>query len=1492
MTSLRVALTNLRKHLSPYVDISRDTVAINPEADVWSDATTMETLLLGVDNIVVQASDLSETVIEKEEKALALYQGEFLQGFSIREARLFEEWVGVERERLHYLVMDGLSQVVAWRIEQGDYMAGIQQATRWLQLDPLNEAAHQSMMRLLAYSGQTGTALRQYQECVQVLDEELGLTPSPETTELYESIQSHQLTPPVKSTTAVTVEKELPPEPGEPPFKGLSHYDIDDTHLFYGREELTAELVSRLKQEQFLAVVGASGSGKSSLVRAGLIPALRSGQTLADGSLPPQGSEKWPVHLMTPTARPLKALALSLTRGTASVRVTTALMDDLAQEPRSLDIYAEKLLADSPAQRLLLVVDQFEELFTQCRDEAEREAFVANLLTAATGNSGGSTIVVITLRADFYAHCARYDGLRELLEAHQAYIGQMPHWELRQAIQGPAAAGDWSFEQGLVDLLLHDVGANRNRKPEPGALPLLSHALLETWRRRCGRQMTFSSYAGTGGVRKAIAHTAEAVFNDELTAEQRPITRSIFVRLTELGVGTQDTRRRATLEELIPNSADAPAVEAVLGILADARLVTIGEGTAEVAHEALIREWPQLREWLDEDREGLRLHRQLTEAAQGWLTLDQDEGALYRGARLAQAAEWVQEHEDDPNPLEWEFLEASQALAQQEEAEREAQRQRELEAARTLAETEKRAAEQLRRRRRYLIGALAVASILAIVAVFFGIRFRQSAAETEQRSRLAQARELAALSVEALSSDPELSLLLAVEAVNMTRKVDQHTTSEAEVSLYRALTNLSFRGMLTGHTELVSMIEFSPDGTRLVTASNEGMHLWDEDGNHITSIFGETREGFGPFNWSASFSSDGERILTAHSDQKARLWDADGNLITTYIGHGQGDVTRASFSPDGERIVTASEDGTARLWEVEGNLIRILEGHTDRVVWASFSPNGKHIATVGRDATRLWDVEGNLITIIDTSRIGHTDAVSFSPDGERVLTGDRDGTPRLWDVEGNLISILEGHTDWVRLPIFSPDGKTILTASYDGTARLWNADGNFITTLEGHTDLIHQANFSPDGKRIVTASKDGTARLWDAQGNPLVIIRGHTDAVGSANFSPDGKLIVTGSADGTARLWEVEGSLLAQLTGHKGSIQSTTYDPLGERILTASSDGTAKIWEANGRLLSTLEGHTRQVWSATFNADGTRILTSGEDGTVRLWNAQGNTLAVFDNQGWAIRMASFSPDGKRILTTSDDGTPRLWESDGTFLTTLEGYVGAIRLVSFSPDGQRFVTAGHDINARLWDVSGTFLAPLIGHSDRISSVVFSQDGSRIVTAGQDETARLWDSEGNLLLALEGHTESLNSANFNPEGTHVVTASSDGTARLWDISAEVGTGEEGNPVTILGGHIGAVLWAGFSPDGRRIATVSQDGTARLWDEEGHFLAALKGHTGSIVAASFSPDGTQLVTASEDGSARVWQVWSDIDAMLTAAEKRVQRTLTEGECQLYLHLERCPP
>ena len=1156
------------------------------------------------------------------------------------------------------------------------------------------------------------------------------------------------------------------PTPGEPPFKGLQYFDEADYDLFFGRELLTAKLIERLRESRFLSVIiGASGSGKSSLVRAGLIPALKNGGADVDRK----------IYIITPTANPLEALATELARDSESVTAAATLMDDLMQDPRSLSLF---LARQNHKRHILLVIDQFEELFTLCRDEFEREAFIDNLLTTLNQSKETFTLV-LTLRADFYAHLAQYPELRDAVAKHQEYIGPMSMDELRRAIEEPARRGRWAFEPGLVDLILRDVG------DEPGALPLLSHALLETWKRRAGHTLTLKGYADAGGVHGAIAHTAEGVYQS-LSIEEKAIARNIFLRLTELGEGTEDTRRRASFDELMSETEMANEVREVLNVLAEARLVTLSEDTAEVAHEALIREWPTLREWLNQDREGLQLHRRLTEASHEWELLERDEGVLYRGIQLAQARAL---HPNALNAGEKAFLDASNDLEQSGFAEREAQRQRELDSARELAETQRQSAIRLRTRNRVITTVGTIAIILALLAGMFGVQSNNNASAAQKNAATAQVAKATAqaastqaiadfsrseaqrLAAEANSlrltdGDPNLIALLTIQSLNM-----QYTPA-GDAALTSLTTLLAPPRVLKGHTDIIEDIAISPDGKYLATASD---------------------------------------------DKTARLWDfATGEAIHVFSGYTD-IVGGVAFSPDGKYLLASSEDRTARLWDVaSGQTMQVFTGQTTRIFYVTFSPDGRNILTTGPREMRVWDVATGktLHVLLNDPNVVFLRA-AYSPDGKYLLTSSTEHTARLWDaVNWEQIRVFD-HPEGVDAVAFSPDGKTFATAGVDKKARLWDlSTGQIIREFAGHRDSFNDIRFSPDGQLLLTGNLDHTARLWDvATGQTLRIFGGITSVLRAALFSPDGKFVVTNDQN-AALIWDLQTSPGGMVfTGHNKPVRKASFSPDGTRVVTASDDGTARIWDAaSGQTLMILKGHTAGVEDTVFSPDGKTVLTASFDQTARLWDiATGTELRRFEGHTDELTKAIFSPDGKTIVTTSFDGTARVWETQTgkTIVIYINQSPGQLIRAAFSPDGKTVATTGQDHTARIWDpMTGKDLMVFKGHTDTVTGVAFSLDGKYLLTASWDGTVRLWDvASGKEIRQFVGHTSTVYGAAFSPDGKYVLTSGADRTAHLWAVQ----TGQE---LRRFAGHGDDVRYVNFSPDGKYILTASQDGTARLW------------------------------------------------------------------------------
>jgi WD40 repeat protein/basic membrane lipoprotein Med (substrate-binding protein (PBP1-ABC) superfamily) len=1377
------------------------------EAKYWSD----------FDRLFDRKSGLDWTSEELAE-VLSLYQGELLPGF-------YDEWAVLERERARAAFDHKMKLLLERLIGERRWESVLEWGERWIALGQVPEGAYRALM--IAHAGMrdlSSTALT-YQRCAEAFERELGLEPSEELQELYAGLKRGEIPALLATLPLVEAEREAieeqPPSPGEPPFKGLEFFDIEDADLFFGREALTAKLVAHLRESRFLAVVGASGSGKSSVVRAGLVCGLKCGKALADGSLPPEGSEQWQTHIITPGAHPLESLAANLCRDEESVTATAQLMDDLAQERRSLKLFARRSVELRRTERLLLIVDQFEELFTLCWDENERAAFIGNLVTAAGGEGDGPTVVVIALRADFYAHCSQYPELRQLLAQHQEYIGPMSSEELRRAIEEPADQADWEFQPGLVDLILHDA------QGEPGSLPLLSHALLETWGRRSGRVMTLKGYAEAGGVRGAIARTADTVYNQQLSGEQQMIARNIFLRLTELGVGTQDTRRRARFAELVPNPEAAHDVQEVLGTLAEARLVTLSEESAEVAHEALIREWPRLHEWLVQDRQSLLTHRHLTEAAQQWEAMERDEGELYRGGRLSQALEWGEGHADEMNRLEQEFLGASRELEERREAEREAQRQRELDAAQKLAEAEQQRAETQARSNRRLRWFAVGLSVVLLVAIFAaGLAYQQSHI-AKNEAHLAKSRELAAAAVTDLEVDPQLSLNLALAAVSEAQAAGQSTTREAEEALHKAVQTSRLRRVVDNYGEAITATGLSPDGRLLAAGGADGI---------------------------------------------IRLWDvASGEELKSWQAH-HSSLTRLAFDPSGKRLASygSGTDRAAKVWETSSGNELLSVSLPSRVGGVAFSPDGETLAVADRIGTgKIVDAQNGevLLTFTNQPSEGGFEDVAFSPDGQQLATAGIINLVKVWDIsalpksgtsakpgagsgQAVLLKALPGFTTDVSSVRFSPNGALLAATGGDLKILIWDTSTwEPVLSLSGHAGFINDFEFSPDGKRLASAGFDAQAILWDlSNGERVLTLPGQQGPLYGVDFTSDGKSLITGGTNGIIGFWNVSLSqewLTFPTTPGAGRL---AYAPSGAYVAAGfGPQGAVKVWDTRS---------------------GVEVLSLPE-GSHRSW----------------VESVAFSPDGSLLATASLDGMAKLWRMpDGQLLHTLSGHAMGIYDLAFSPDGKHLATAGGDSVVMIWDVQTGQKSSNVQAGSVVMGLEYSPDGRWLAMTNTLGVIKVLDvDQGQGTKNLGSLSIRLEDIAFSPDGSRLAVAGDDGKVSLWNFDS----GELIYTLDTRGA--GAVMGVAFSPGGRRLATANRDGAVILWEvNTGQELLRLSTETKSgLSGVAFSPDGKQLATSGDD-AVRIYLL--DIEDLIKLAEARRARTLTQDECSRYLSAEQC--
>ncbi|HSZ30643.1 MAG TPA: hypothetical protein VK784_12925, partial [Pseudonocardiaceae bacterium] len=846
---------------------------------------------------------------------------------------------------------------------------------------------------------------------------------------------------------------------------GLTTFQPEDADRFFGREELVDEVVNFLTERRFMSVFGPSGSGKSSLLRAGVIPAV-SQRSADNGHL-------WPTVLFTPGERPLDECATHLARllGIPAGSV----LADLTDDPRYLHLAIRQSLVDQPDEvDLLLVVDQFEEVFTLCQDTGQRSQFIAALLAAAFALTS-RVRVVLGIRADFYSRCAEHPDLVEALRDGQILVWPMQAEQLRAAITRPAVRASLMVETALVSTIVSEMVGR------PGALPLMSHALVETWRRRRGCTLTLADYEATGGVEGALTQTAERAYTS-LNAEERHAAREVFLRLTALGEGTEDTRRRILTTEL---DHQDPVTTVVLETLARARLLTLGENTIEIAHETLIRSWPRLRGWLTDNRDDLRIHRQLTEATQTWEGLSRDPGALYRGLQLATAREWCTRRRTRLTSGEQQFLDASIA-----------------------AQTCEYHTRQRRARRLWILTvSLAIVACLSAATSVIAVYQRQDAAT--QRT-LALSRELAAKANAVAVAQPGASIRLAIAAFL------QAPTTEARSALLTAQ-GQPFIARLAGHTGAINAVAFSPDGRVLATAGNDGATtLWD------VAIYQETAtltRHTGPIHGIA-FSPDGRTLATA-GDDGTMLWNVTTHQEITTLTNHTGPIHGIAFSPDGHTLATAGNDGTATLWDVPSHQeTTTLTGHTGAIHGIAFSPDGHTLATTSGDIN-LWDTTSRREITTLIGHLGTILAVAFSADGHTFATASEDHTVAMWDLNGRTLTSypLSAHPHMA----FSPDGRTLATAGDGGTV-LWDvATHQEITTLTNHTGAMNAVAFSPDGHTLATGSYDGTTTLWDvATHQETATLTRHTGPIHGIAFSPDGHTLATAGNDGSVRLWDLD----------------------------------------------------------------------------------------------------------------------------------------------------------------------------------------------------------------------------------------------------------------------------------------------------------------------------------------------------------------------------------
>ncbi|TMQ19399.1 MAG: hypothetical protein E6J90_18160 [Deltaproteobacteria bacterium] len=1222
------------------------------------------------------------------------------------------------------------------------------------------------------------------------------------------------------------------------PYPGLRPFTADDAADLHGRDREVAELVRRLRERQReLVIVGPAGVGKSSLVAAGLIPRLAQSAELAGGP--------FAVAQMRPGGDPTGALVNAL-GATATQRSEAG--------RRWLGDAVSWLLGGRADHRLLIVIDQLEELFTLAEPDA-RAAFLAMLRLLR----GDPRVVLLgILRAEHYASAMESALWTELDVPPSRLDVSLPRSaELRAAIEAPARAVGVHCEPALVERLLREV------EVLPRALPLLQDTLQELWHYRTRGLICLAAYeamTGGAGLAAAIVRRADIALG-ELPVERGDLARRVILRLVDLDAETCVPRRPQARTALAVAGVLQPEIDAVLHPLVERRLVTARQDAAgservALAHEVLLTAWPTLGAWIQTRRQDQQRHRMLEGRAAAWLAHGRGASHVLDAEELREARAWLATDEarelgagDDVRRL---LARSQTVLAAAAEADARHRRWRRWGGAALVA----------------LAGGVLAVSAVAVSATRSARDARDHArrlddqlqqARRQARTDDEQASEVRRKAAAADEQSQTTRRLLARDYLargraqlteNQPARAVPYLLAAREAGVEDTALRMLFRWaarsvpvLAMAHRREITAVAWSPDARR--------------DAQAVTPPLAH-QAAVSLVAWSA----DGVRVATASADRTARIWDAaSGQPATPPLAHGDA-VTWVAWSADGTRVATASADRTARIWvAASGQPATPPLPHKGSVAMLAWSADGSRLATASADGTaRIWDAATGQPVTPPLAHRAEIAAVAFSPDGRRLVTASADRTARIWDAVTGRPAPPLPHRAPVTRVAWSPDGRRLATASADGTARIWDAVTGQPIALLAHQGKVTAVAWSPDGRRLATASDDRTARIWDASGRAAASFA-HPQPVAAIAWSPDGRRVITGGNDGTARVWTAGAQEAAPPLAHAAAVRAAAWSPDGTRLVTATSDGTVRVWDAaTGQVTTPPQaplGAMRTIRTVLWSPDGAWLATASTRGNAQVWDAiSGQAVMLPVTHGAALHALAWSPDSKHLATASADATARIWDvGSGEPVGPPLAHQRDVDAVGWSPDGKRLATASADATARIWDAAGGQPAtPPLPHDGPVRSVAFSPDGTHLVTTA-DRAARIWDAaSGQPAAPPLVHPGVVTAAAWSHDGKRLATASADGTARIWDTAT-------GQPITSPLSHPRSIEAIAWSPDATQLATASSDGTARIWDAAtGQALTPPLVHQGDVHAIAWRPDGAQLVTASEDHTTRIWDISGD--------------------------------
>ncbi len=1139
----------------------------------------------------------------------------------------------------------------------------------------------------------------------------------------------------------------------------MSAFREEDKDLFFGRETSVERLFKTVQEKSLVAVTGSSGSGKSSVVFAGLFPRLKQEGNWRYISFRP----------CSPNTNPFSNLVIALEKVGLEVgkRTTKEIIENLQSKQEDLSNEIGKILRNNSDQHLLLFIDQFEELYKQDINQKEQAIFIEQILNAIKNTK--QLTIVFTIRADFWAYVLSDRDLTDALQDADVKLAPMNRIELQDAIEKPAHSQGVQIEAGLTDQMLNTV------EGKPGNLPLVEFALTQLWEKQSKNKLTNEAYQKIGGVENALAKHAQKEYENLNQAEQLK-AKQIFIQLVDPGQGTEDTRRLATRSEVGTDNWD------VVAKLADARLVVTGsrtlettptadfqesnsasEETVEVIHETLITKWKILKDWIDGDRTFRTWQERLRSSMRQWKNSKNDRGALLRGSLLEEAKEKLDTHLNYLSDEEKKYIKRSWSYKKQKE----------------------------------FISFLFLVGSATLFAISY-LSFSQ-AKEAQDGTKLEQAGvnalfqfksgELSSL-VSAMQSAQDLQKLIG----NRNNPKDYPAVSPV-LALQKILDDIHEQNYFEAGQGEVKSAVFLPGDKGFITAGEgkenkeDTLQMWNLAGKKEASLKGHEGGLLSGVNAvSVGGNAQNPVIASAGEDGTVRLWDKSGRQTKQLVAEGES-FSAIAVSLDGQKIIAGQRNGTVYLWDKSGKqLLKTWAAHGSYITTISFSKDGQTLATAGGEdgLARIWTVTGNKLGELKHPQIKKMLGVSLSPDGKFVATASDDNRARIWTVNGQEVRRLEGHQGWVTVVNFSPDGQSVATGSNDGSVKLWNAKtGDQLQDFRGHRGVVLTASFSRDGKRLVSTGRDGFVRLWNLADRPVqrLELTGFKDDVNAIAFSPDGKTIAGAGDEGVMRLWDAKSG--KELKVWKEAIQRISKNPSNVQDIAFSPDGKfivagglnvpiARVWNLKGSLTEpqanlntnkeTQEIHQGDIMTVAVSPDSQLVATGSSDNIMRIWKPKspnGELVKVTQKQENLISTVLFAPDKKQIVTADGDGYVAFWDLDGNQINKWKKlHQTQISGLAITPDGNQIVTADKTGNVKISDRSAKQQKEFFSYQSGINELAISPDGKLIATGGMDGTVRLWDFQGRQVAEFRNPKGAIWGIAFSPNSLQIALAGDNG------------------------------------------------------------------------------------------------------------------------------------